>query len=165
LLSQETSCKNSFLLSHDPVPFLSVPKIWFFGSFLHEFYEAFGGTPHNQTHHSLIFHRLPLHHRHFFFLNIFWGDISFFVLYSTLLYLPPLRFHCVGGCWDRTQDSCDYGIGCQTLLVTTRLDLIHIRLDRIYIRLEISSTTYCMYMITIAIKGHIHNIYIVHYSK
>jgi hypothetical protein len=37
------------------------------------------------------------------------------VLYSTLLHLPPLRFHCVGGCWDRTQDSCDYVIGCQML--------------------------------------------------
>ncbi len=23
--------------------------------------------------------------------------------------------HCVGGCWDQTQDSCEYGIGCQTL--------------------------------------------------
>jgi hypothetical protein len=23
------------------------------------------------------------------------------VLYSTLLHLPPLRFHCAGGCWDR----------------------------------------------------------------
>ncbi len=23
---------------------------------------------------------------------------------STLLHLPPLRFHCVGGCWDLTQD-------------------------------------------------------------
>ncbi len=35
-------------------------------------------------------------------------DFFFFILfgffYSTLLYLPPLRFHCVGGCWDRTQD-------------------------------------------------------------
>jgi hypothetical protein len=29
--------------------------------------------------------------------------------------LPPPKFHCVGGCWDRTQDSCDYGIGSQTL--------------------------------------------------
>jgi hypothetical protein len=28
----------------------------------------------------------------------------YYVLYSTLLYLPPLRFNCVGGCWDRTQD-------------------------------------------------------------
>jgi hypothetical protein len=26
------------------------------------------------------------------------------VLYSTLLLLPPLRFLCVGGCWDLTQD-------------------------------------------------------------
>ncbi len=32
----------------------------------------------------------------------------FYVLYSTL---PPLRFRCVGGCWDRTQDCCDFGIG------------------------------------------------------
>jgi hypothetical protein len=39
----------------------------------------------------------------------------FFVLYATLFHLPPLRFHCVGGCWDRTQDSCDFGIGSQTL--------------------------------------------------
>ncbi len=31
------------------------------------------------------------------FLNFF-----LYVLYSTLLHLPPLRFHCVGGCWDRT---------------------------------------------------------------
>ena len=32
-------------------------------------------------------------------------DFFMYVLYSTLFYLPPLRFHCVGGCWDRTQDS------------------------------------------------------------
>jgi hypothetical protein len=51
----------------------------------------------------------------------FFRDFFFYyVRYSTLLHLPPLRFHYVGGCWDRTQDSCDYGIGCQT-----RLDLIH----------------------------------------
>jgi len=37
------------------------------------------------------------------------------VLFSTLFHLPPLRFSCVGGCWDRTQDSCDISIGCQTL--------------------------------------------------
>jgi hypothetical protein len=35
--------------------------------------------------------------------------------YGTLLHLPPLRFHCVGGCWDRTQDCYDYGTGSQTL--------------------------------------------------
>jgi hypothetical protein len=42
----------------------------------------------------------------FFFQGIFL-DISFYVRYSTLFYLPPLRLHCVGGYWDRTQDSCD----------------------------------------------------------
>jgi hypothetical protein len=47
--------------------------------------------------------------------GIFLDFFFFNVQYSTLLHLPPLRFHCVGGCWDRTQDSCDYGIGCQTL--------------------------------------------------
>jgi hypothetical protein len=40
---------------------------------------------------------------------------SFYVLYSTLLDLLPLRFHCVGGCWERIQDCCDFGIGSQTL--------------------------------------------------
>jgi hypothetical protein len=29
-------------------------------------------------------------------------------MYSTLLHLPPFRFHCVGGCCDRTQDCCDF---------------------------------------------------------
>jgi len=53
-------------------------------------------------------------------LNVFLREIfGFFpflyVLYSTLLRLPPLRFHCVGGRWEWTQDCCDFGIGCQTL--------------------------------------------------
>ncbi len=40
----------------------------------------------------------------------------FSVLYSTLFHLTPLRFQCVGGCWDRIQDSCDFfSIGCQTI--------------------------------------------------
>ncbi len=43
------------------------------------------------------------------------GFFSFYVLYSTMLHLPPLRLHCVGGSWDRTQDCCDFGIGSQTL--------------------------------------------------
>ncbi len=34
------------------------------------------------------------------------------LLYWTLLHLP---LHCVGRCWDWTQDSCDHDIGCQTL--------------------------------------------------
>jgi hypothetical protein len=47
----------------------------------------------------------------------------FYVLYSTLLHLPPLRFHCVVGCWD--QDYCDSGISMQSDALTTGLDLIH----------------------------------------
>jgi hypothetical protein len=31
-----------------------------------------------------------------------------------LFHLLPLRFHCNGGCWDRTQDCCDFGIDSQT---------------------------------------------------
>jgi hypothetical protein len=45
----------------------------------------------------------------------FFVVVVFYVLYSTLFHLPALRFHCVGGCWDRTQDSCNYGIDWQTL--------------------------------------------------
>ncbi len=41
-------------------------------------------------------------------------NVCMYVLCSTLLYLPPLRFHCIGGCWDRTQDICDFGIGCHS---------------------------------------------------
>ncbi len=41
----------------------------------------------------------------------FFRIFSFFhVRYSTLFHLPPLRFHRVRGCWDRTQDCCDFGI-------------------------------------------------------
>ncbi len=50
--------------------------------------------------------------------------LFFNVIYATLLHLSPLRFHCVGGCWDRTHDCCDFGI-CSRNAVTTRLDLIH----------------------------------------
>jgi hypothetical protein len=61
--------------------------------------------------------------------GFFWD--FFHVLYSTLLHLPPLGFHCAGGCWDQTQDWCDFGIGSQDAL-TTRLDLIHCRRDLIH---------------------------------
>jgi hypothetical protein len=36
-----------------------------------------------------------------FFLRIYLS-VYLFVLYSALLHLPPLRFHCADGCWDRT---------------------------------------------------------------
>jgi hypothetical protein len=42
----------------------------------------------------------------------FW--LFFYVLYSTLLHLLPVRLHWVGGCRDRIQDCRDFGI--QTLL-------------------------------------------------
>ncbi len=53
--------------------------------------------------------------------NFFFGGGGifsiFFVLYrySALLHLPPLRFHCADGCWDRTQDRCNWCIDSQTL--------------------------------------------------
>jgi hypothetical protein len=42
-------------------------------------------------------------------------DLFFIYRYSTLLHLPPFIFHCVGGCRDRFQDCCDFGIDIQTL--------------------------------------------------
>ncbi len=36
--------------------------------------------------------------------GIMWIFFSFYGRYSTLLHLPFLKFLCVGGCWDRTQD-------------------------------------------------------------
>ncbi len=43
------------------------------------------------------------------FLKYFFGGFFLFcsVQYSALLHLPPLRFHCADGCWDRTQDRCN----------------------------------------------------------
>jgi hypothetical protein len=64
-------------------------------------------------HHKSLKERVRDSFSSFLTRGIFW--IFFYVLYSTLLHLPPLRFRCVGGCWDRTQDCCDFGIGSQTL--------------------------------------------------
>ncbi len=50
---------------------------------------------------SLTFDPIPLHN---FLRGIFRIFFLFYVRYSTLLHLPPLKFHCVGGCWDGTQD-------------------------------------------------------------
>jgi hypothetical protein len=55
-----------------------------------------------------------------------------YVLYSTLLHLPPPRFHCVDGCWDRTQDCCKNCNASPSLYsVTIRLDLIRISLFKL----------------------------------
>ncbi len=52
--------------------------------------------------------------------------LTFFILYSTLLHLPPLRFHCADGCWDRTQDRSNYSALAVRHALTTRLDRIRI---------------------------------------
>ncbi len=41
-------------------------------------------------------------------LCVFWCFFVMYILSPTLLHLPPLRFHCAGGCWDWTQDCCDF---------------------------------------------------------
>jgi hypothetical protein len=55
----------------------------------------------------------PSSHAEILYIYIFRG--FFFILYSALLHLPPIRFHCAGGCWDRTQDRCNF-TGSQTLV-------------------------------------------------
>jgi hypothetical protein len=65
--------------------------------------------------------------------NILKGSFHwiFLVLYSTLwFYLPPLRFHWVGGCWDRTQDSCDYYLS-DALTVRSRNPWIACNVDHV----------------------------------
>ncbi len=65
---------------------------------------------------SLWFKPSPVAEKPIFFYKFFGGIFSiFFVQYSALLHLPPLRFHCADGCWDRTQDRCNWCIGSQTL--------------------------------------------------
>ncbi len=61
-------------------------------------------------------------------LGIFWC-----VLYSTLLHLPPLRFHCVWvwGRWDQTQD-CVRLWHWQSDALASRLNPFHTRLDLIH---------------------------------
>jgi hypothetical protein len=62
------------------------------------------------------------------FFIYFYEDFLFFCgLYSALLHLPPLRFHCAEGCWDRSQDPCNW---LQSDALTTRLDLIRMFVSR-----------------------------------
>ncbi len=53
----------------------------------------------------------------------FFGFLSFYVRYSTLLPVPPFRFHCVGRCGDRTKTVVTLALTASAL--TTLLDLIH----------------------------------------
>jgi hypothetical protein len=59
------------------------------------------------------------------------------VLNSTLLHLPPLRFHCVGECWDRIQDCCELVIHSLLNLIHSRLDLFHCQRDLIHTLLDL----------------------------
>ena len=42
--------------------------------------------------------------------DIFRFFLLFYCRYSALLHLPPFKFYCVGGCWERTQDCCDFRV-------------------------------------------------------
>jgi hypothetical protein len=44
----------------------------------------------------------------------FFGFFLFMSLFNTASSAAP-RFHCVGGCWDRTQDCYDFGMNSQTI--------------------------------------------------
>ncbi len=55
---------------------------------------------------------------------------SFYVRCSTLLHLPPLGFHCVGGCWDRIRTFATTALAGRRSNHSARfhphkLDLIH----------------------------------------
>ncbi len=60
------------------------------------------------------------------------------------------RFLCVGGCWDRTQDSCDYGIGRRSkhsaiyLISTTILFITGVNYVLLCVSLAQRSSIYCM---------------------
>jgi hypothetical protein len=74
-------------------------------------------TPHVVTFYTKYNFHLNLIGLIVFFSQYFWGGffIVFSYLYSALLHLPPLRFHCADGCWDRTQDRCKWCIDSQML--------------------------------------------------
>jgi hypothetical protein len=65
------------------------------------------------THYNIGYDLLP---RFFIVLSnsqIYKGGYIFFYFLSTFfntLHLPPLGMHCVGGCWDRTQNCCDFAL-------------------------------------------------------
>ncbi len=64
----------------------------------------------------------------FFVTGIFW---TFLCNLFKLLHLPPLTFHCVGGCWDRTQTVATLALAVRRSSYSARshphsaIDLIH----------------------------------------
>jgi hypothetical protein len=71
--------------------------------------QATGGKIPASVKHSIILGLMVEHLKRGFFVFFFLCTLF------NLLYLPPLRFHCVGGCCDRTQNCCDVGIDSQML--------------------------------------------------
>ena len=59
----------------------------------------------------------------------------FHVRYSTLLHLPPLRFHCVGGCRDRTKDIVSLWSGPITALIYLGTSAAEVELMNVQFRL------------------------------
>ncbi len=64
----------------------------------------------------------PFHLPH----NPFKGGLCFKrTLFNTVSSAAPqIYVHCVGGCRDRTQDNCDFGIGCQMLYLLGKISSI-----------------------------------------
>ncbi len=85
----------------------------------------------------------------------FYGNGGFFILlYSTLRHLPPLRFHCVAGCWDWTQDCFDFAIGIQISALAVHAYsqcpsniLVQLRIPMLIYILSISNYTVVYYAI------------------
>jgi len=66
------------------------------------------------------------------------------VLYSALLHLPPLRFHCADGWWDRTQDRCNLQLmHWQSDALTTKLDFIRTKYNNSICSKHLSSFPLC----------------------
>jgi hypothetical protein len=64
-------------------------------------------------------------------------SLDYYILYLTLIHLPPLRFYYVGeDAGIEPRIVATFGIW-QLDTLNTRLDLIHIRLDLIYTRLDL----------------------------
>ncbi len=63
---------------------------------------------------------------------------------SRLLHLPPLRFHCVGGCWENPGLLRHWN--WQPVALTTRLDLVHYTYKEKIQKSPVKEFSTCKYM-------------------